>query len=449
MTIYNKPSDLPAWAESGDKVQPSNAEIQTGWPLSTVPPSRQRFNWLLNWLATGVRYFMQRGIPEWDATEEYPAGARVQYNDVTYISLSGTSNIGEQPDTATIFWERWGYSESELSAFNDAYLSKSVAGAVDVTLTAAEARKAIFNFTGALTANINVIIPAAAKRFIVRNNTSGAFSLTVKTLAGTGVIVAQTKSNILGCDGTNVFDAKTDLNIVDASDTVKGVVELATNAEVQTGTDTIRAVTPAGLLFAGKRYRNLTNIGGATVLTAADVGTVVLCGGAGSYNVTIPDADNFVTGQTITIGSQTAVVTLIPSGTDNFSDSGDSIATYTIPAGGFVELTRFGASFWVITNKNLYIGVGQTWQSLSGSRALATTYTNTTSRPIMVNVYASYTTGNGLQLVINGVAVARSSGNSATVIYSTLSGIVPVGATYSVSFFAGSEASDLQWLELR
>lgn len=34
----------------------------------------------------------------------------------------------------------------------------------------------------------------------------------------------------------------------DASDTVKGIVELATAAEVQTGTDTTRAITPAGLV---------------------------------------------------------------------------------------------------------------------------------------------------------------------------------------------------------
>lgn len=35
--------------------------------------------------------------------------------------------------------------------------------------------------------------------------------------------------------------------VPDASDTVKGIVELATNVETQTGTDTVRAVTPSGL----------------------------------------------------------------------------------------------------------------------------------------------------------------------------------------------------------
>lgn len=36
----------------------------------------------------------------------------------------------------------------------------------------------------------------------------------------------------------------------DATTTVKGVVELATNAETTTGTDTVRAVTPAGVQAA-------------------------------------------------------------------------------------------------------------------------------------------------------------------------------------------------------
>lgn len=40
---------------------------------------------------------------------------------------------------------------------------------------------------------------------------------------------------------------KTASTVADASETVKGIVELATVAEAQAGTDTVRAVTPAGL----------------------------------------------------------------------------------------------------------------------------------------------------------------------------------------------------------
>jgi hypothetical protein len=90
------------------------------------------------------------------------------------------------------------------------FLSKSVAGAVDVTLTAAEAGYATIKLTGAITANINVIVPAAAARWTIWNATSGAFSVTVKTSTGTGVAVTQGTTWQLLCDGTNVVDANSD-----------------------------------------------------------------------------------------------------------------------------------------------------------------------------------------------------------------------------------------------
>lgn len=97
---YTKPTALPAWAESGDKVQPTNAEIQTGWPLSSTPPSRQRFNWVLNYVAQAVRYLMQRGIPEWDAAEDYPQYARVQRNGDVYTAVAANANVTPGTDPA-------------------------------------------------------------------------------------------------------------------------------------------------------------------------------------------------------------------------------------------------------------------------------------------------------------------------------------------------------------
>jgi hypothetical protein len=89
-------------------------------------------------------------------------------------------------------------------------LSKSVAGGVDVTLSANEARNQILEFTGALTANINVILPAVPGLWWVFNNTTGNFTLTVKTAAGTGVIITQGLRALLIGDGTNVYAAQSD-----------------------------------------------------------------------------------------------------------------------------------------------------------------------------------------------------------------------------------------------
>lgn len=110
MTQYTKPTVLPAWGESAggaDVLQPTNAEIQAGWPLSNVPPSRKRFNWILKYLAQGVRYMMQMGIPVWDSTEDYPVNARVMGSDgKTYKALQTSTN--QNPVSAPTYWQLWG-----------------------------------------------------------------------------------------------------------------------------------------------------------------------------------------------------------------------------------------------------------------------------------------------------------------------------------------------------
>lgn len=75
----------------------------------------------------------------------------------------------------------------------------------DVTLTAAQARCQALETTGALTGNRNVIVPNGPQLFVVTNNCTGGFTLTVKTAAGTGVNVTAAATALLASDGTNVI----------------------------------------------------------------------------------------------------------------------------------------------------------------------------------------------------------------------------------------------------
>jgi hypothetical protein len=109
-----RPADSPVWATSGDKVRPTDSEISIGWPDTDVPPARERFNWLQNWTFNQGRYYLQNGVPAWSSTENYQAGAYVQQAGHTYRSLQVTTN--NNPVTDTSYWERWGYSTSELMA---------------------------------------------------------------------------------------------------------------------------------------------------------------------------------------------------------------------------------------------------------------------------------------------------------------------------------------------
>lgn len=65
-----------------------------------------------------------------------------------------------------------------------------------------------------LTAARNIIVPSTSKTYIVRNLTVGGFSVTVKTLSGTGVEVPNGRTMMLYCDSTNVIVAFDTINTV-------------------------------------------------------------------------------------------------------------------------------------------------------------------------------------------------------------------------------------------
>ena len=96
------------------------------------------------------------------------------------------------------------------------------------------------------------------------------------------------------------------------------------------------------------------------------------------------------------------------------------------------------------------IGVGQTWQDVTASRAWGTTYTNTTGRPITVSIVIG---NNGVggnptsYLRVGGVDVAALSFNAGSYDVNTVIAIVPSGATYS-AVRGGSHVFYI-WAELR
>jgi hypothetical protein len=81
--------------------------------------------------------------------------------------------------------------------------------AADVTLTAAQAACRYLTTTGILTGNRAVVVPNDWEGIVYCNNT-GAFTTTFKTLAGTGIVVAQTTRAHLFADGTNVVRVTAD-----------------------------------------------------------------------------------------------------------------------------------------------------------------------------------------------------------------------------------------------
>jgi hypothetical protein len=183
-------------------------------------------------------------------------------------------------------------------------LSKNVAGNTNVTLAAQEAGYAILVLTGALTGNIDVIVPATSHSFIVDNRTTGAYTLRVKTAAGTGIYITQGKRQEVFCDGTNVLQSTTDFTdtALTGNPTAPTAASgsngssVATTAFVNNAIDGIATINVAGgsdvtatVAQAGSGILNLTGILTANInfILPTQSGQWIIANNAtGSFNIT-------------------------------------------------------------------------------------------------------------------------------------------------------------------
>lgn len=242
-----------------------------------------------------------------------------------------------------------------------------------------ESRNAMIAFTGALTGNVNVVVPTATQKWDFINSTSGSFTVTVKTVAGTGVAITQGKQATLYCDGVNVQKLLT-LDVLDGSATVStggtGVATLA-NHGVVIGQGT----SPVHVTGTGSTGQVLMSNGAAADPTFQSVG------GGGTLGV--PGGG---TGQTslgahgVVVGNNTSAVSVTGTGsvgqvlTSNGASSDptfqDSAATSS-PVGAIVDfagssaptgwLMCSGAAVSRATYAGLFAVVSTTYGSGDGS----------------------------------------------------------------------------------
>lgn len=99
-----------------------------------------------------------------------------------------------------------------------------------------------------------------------------------------------------------------------------------------------------------------------------------------------------------------------------------------------------------VATESKVIGVGQTWQDVTASRALGTTYTNSTGKPIALNLTSTNVNASGVSITVNGLLVTQMYLNNGVTGSSIGTVIVPNGGTYSVIM---PNAALLKWFELR
>lgn len=119
-----------------------------------------------------------------------------------------TTNKGlTQPPVGSSGWglplnEDFGYIDEAFGGVT----SINVTGvtATPVVLTMAQFRSLTIKFSGTLTANVTYQIPAGVGgRWVIQNNTTGAFSITVSSLGGGTTFTAGVGYTNLVCDGIN------------------------------------------------------------------------------------------------------------------------------------------------------------------------------------------------------------------------------------------------------
>lgn len=183
---------------------------------------------------------------DWDAsTGAFPGGGTAKAGEVYVVTVAGTvdgvdfqvgDSIYAKVDNASTTtyannWVKVDSSDSVTSVFGRTGAVTAQAG--DYTAT---------QITNTPAGNISATTVQAAINELDSEKVSNTLT--------SGQIFVGNASNVatgVAMSGDVTIDNAGVTTVVSASDTVAGKVELATNAEVATGTDTTRAVTPASL----------------------------------------------------------------------------------------------------------------------------------------------------------------------------------------------------------
>ncbi|VEI57716.1 Phage Tail Collar Domain [Pasteurella multocida] len=120
MAIQNRPDEKIFASNAGSQEVSAFPNIEKGWGFTFKEtggiPTMEHFNALFKRIDEHFNYMLQRGLPEWSATLDYPVGAYVQYDNKTYRAKKASKN--QRPDVVdSTYWVRWSIDYKEVSDF--------------------------------------------------------------------------------------------------------------------------------------------------------------------------------------------------------------------------------------------------------------------------------------------------------------------------------------------
>lgn len=210
-------------------------------------------------------------------------------------TIDGASSVALQPNDSFIVIcdgsTFYTVGKGQNAAYAFTYLSINVAGSGVYTLNSTEYSKTALKFTGALTGNRQIAVPATTQQYWVNNATSGAFTLTVQVTGAPGatVDVQQGSTMILYSDGTNVVNASSG-----GIATPISVANGGTGSTTASGARTNLGATATGdaVFTAASQAAARTAIGAAPLASPLFTPNV----GVGAVS---PDAAFYVSGNTL------------------------------------------------------------------------------------------------------------------------------------------------------
>ena len=282
--------------------------------------------------------------------------------------------------------------------------------------------------TRTIGAAISVTVPSATTLATVNNT---AARLAILAIDNAGVPEAAVVNLAAGAN----LDETTLINTV----AVNTAAVVTGSIAVTTGVLTVTAVT-SGTITLGMAISG-SGIPQGTVITSFGTGT----GGTGTYNT------NYYTAVSSTTITGVA-------GYGIYSTTARTGVPFRVV--GFIDITEATAGTWATAPSLVQgsggqalaalssLGYGQTWQDVTSSRALATTYYNTTGKPIYVSPQLNGTVNGSVarvtvnNIVVNEIGAPTANGQLPMFV------IVPPGGSYVVTQISGT-ISIARWTELR
>jgi len=264
--------------------------------------------------------------------------------------------------------------------------------------------------------------------------------------AGTTTPLASYTSYAATSSNTNpvILDSRGEAAIWFGNATYKVILKDSTDTLIWTS-DNISAVQPMAYVAPGTANNLLQSngsawasvspatvtVGNATVAASVPLSGVTGLGTGVSTFLATPSSANLAAALTDETGSGSAVFATSPT---------LNSPTLITPVLG----TPGSGNLQYCTGYPLYAlgSTSQAYTDVTSSRALNTTYTNSTASPIHVNVQTAASSASGVMLVNGNNACAYISGPSA---FGTYSVIVPPGQTYQLN----NASAISNWYELR